>query len=410
MRPLFAIFFCAAVAFAQQKPGSITGSLRDAETKQPVRGIPLKVIRIRWLRGERVVEETQLVHSGDDGAFRIDAVPPGEYAILMGNPAPIAASPDTKVYPAILWPEGGEVDPIVVKNGENLDLGANDYAKVVPSRLIGPDCKGGEPTLQLTIQQSVGGGWFTLGKISQPGCGALSPLPPISQGRYRLNFMTTATAEPATGSEEILVRREEAAKVELHLEPPASFTGELTCDCAKNPALENPIILHLQSGQLSQNLPLIQFGVFSRPVILHDDIHAGDIHVDLRDLPPGLVVREIHRGDLSAEIILTDKPGALTGAVIGDSTTMPEKHAVLVRWPLPPDATYSEFRSSAVSAAGEFSFNGVAAGTYRAAVIGPEQWSRQDEPGVVAGWFTSAADIMIDEGETTAIRLEARKP
>jgi hypothetical protein len=242
MRTLLAICFCAAAAFAQQdvkltRPGSITGSLRDAETKEPARHIPLKLFRIRWLRGERVVEETQLVHSDDDGGFHIDSVPPGEYAILMGNTTPTAASSDNKIYPAILWPAGGEADPIVVKNGERLDLGANDYAKVLPSHLIGPDCKGGEPPMQLTLEQSIGSGWAELGKISQPGCGVLSPLPPISQGRYRLNFMTTQSPDPAAGSEEVLVRRGEDAKVDLHLVPPASFTGSLTCDCAKVPPL-----------------------------------------------------------------------------------------------------------------------------------------------------------------------------
>jgi hypothetical protein len=114
--------------------------------------------------------------------------------------------------------------------------------------------------------------------------------------------------------------------------------------------------------------------------------------------------------DLSAKIVFSDKPGALTGAATGDSRTMPENHAVLVRWPLPPDATYSEFRNSGLNAAGAFSFDGVAAGTYRAAVIGPELWSRQDEPGVVASWFTSADDITIAEGETRAIRLDVTIP
>ncbi|HEY4085656.1 MAG TPA: hypothetical protein VGM43_06940 [Bryobacteraceae bacterium] len=404
MRTLLAIFFCAAAAFAQQQSGSITGSLRDAETKEPVRRIPLKLFRIHWLRGERVVEETQLAHSSDDGGFHIDSVPPGEYAILMGDTTPTAASSGNKVYPAILWPDGGEADPIVVRNGERLDLGANDYDRVAPSRLIGPECKGGEPPMQLTLEQSIGSGWVELTKISQPGCGVLSPLPPISQGRYRLDFMTAQQPNPAAGTEEILVRRGEDAKVELHLEPPASFTGEITCDCAKNPALEKPIVLHLQSGPLSQSLSLAQFGPFSQPVMLHDDIH-----LDVRDVPPGLVVREIRTTDASAEIFLTDKPGALTGSATGDSKTMVENHAVLVHWPLPPDATYSEFRSSAVNAVGEFSFDRVAAGMYRAAVIGPEQWSHQDEPGVVASWFTSASDITIDEGKTAAIRLEAGK-
>jgi len=202
-----------------------------------------------------------------------------------------------------------------------------------------------------------------------------------------------------------MVRRGADAKVELHFEPPAPFNGELTCDCAKTPALSKPIVVHLQSGPLSQDLPLTQFGPFSQPVMLHDDIHVG-----MRDVPPGLVVREIKTGDASAEIVLADKPGALTGVATGDSKTMPENHAVLVRWPLPPDATYSEFRSAGVSAAGAFAFDGVAAGIYRAAVIGPEQWSRQDEPGVVASWFASADDIAIAEGETTAIRVEAKIP
>jgi len=405
MRPLLVICFCAAAAFAQQRPGSITGSLRDAETKEPVRHLPIRLFRIRWLHGERSVKETQLFHSDDDGGFRIESVPPGEYAILMGDTTPMAPSSDTKVYPAILWPDGGEADPIIVKDGENLDLGSNDYAKVAPSRLIGPGCKGGERPVQITIEQSIGSGWAELGKISQPDCGILTPLPPISQGRYRLEFMTTQGPEPAAGSEEILVRRGVDAKVELHLEPPAPFTGTLTCDCAKAPPLQNPIIVHLQSGQLSQDLPLTQFGPFSQPVMFHDDIH-----VDLRGLPPGLAIREMKTSDVSAEIFLTDNPGALTGSATGDLKTMPEKHAVLVRWPLAPDATYSEFRSAGVSAAGAFAFDGVAAGIYRAAVIGPEQWSRQDEPGVVASWFASAEDIAISEGETRTIHLEAKIP
>jgi hypothetical protein len=127
-------------------------------------------------------------------------------------------------------------------------------------------------------------------------------------------------------------------------------------------------------------------------------------------LPPGLVIRDIQTSDVSAEIVLTDKRGALTGSTTGDSKTMAENHAVLVRWPLPPEATYSEFRSSGVNAGGAFSFEGVAAGTYRAAVIGPEQWSHQDEPGVVASWFTLADDITIAAGETKAVRLDATLP
>jgi hypothetical protein len=387
------------------RSSSISGFLRDADTKEPVRRIPVRALRIRWMRGERIVEEAQLVLSDDDGGFHIDSVPPGEYAILLGNTTPIVASSEKKVYPAILWPEGGETDPQVVKDGEHLDLGAVDYAKVVPSRLIGPNCEGGERPVQLTIQQSVGGGWAAIGKISLPGCGVLSPLPPISQGRYRLDLMMMHPPDLATGSEEILVRRGEDAKVDLHPEPPAPFTGTLTCDCAKAPLLENPIAVQLQSGQHSQSFSLTQFGPFSQPVIFHDDIH-----VDLRDLPPGLVIKEIQTSDVSARIVLTDKAGALTGVAAGDSKTMPENHAVLVRWPLPQEATYSEFRNSAVNGAGEFSFDGVAAGTYRAAVIGAEQWSHRDEPGVVASWFTSADDIAIAEGETRAIRLEAKIP
>lgn len=383
------------------RSSGIAGFLRDAETKEPVRRVPVRALRMIWLAGQRRINEEQLILTDDEGSFRIDSLPPGEYAIMFGNTTPVSAASSKKVYPIMLWPEGDNA-PFLVKDGSNIDLGAIDYAKITPARFIGPDCEDHKQPVDVSISQNVGGGWFSLGKDSMPACGILSPLPAVSQGRYRLSFMRTL-GDFRMGYEEIFIRRGEDAHVRIQLSAPISLTGTMTCDCEKALVIENPIGLEAYSMEFASKVNLTQVGPFPQPLIV-----GNDYHVSIGNLPPGLALKDLRIDGASIAIVLTDKPAKLTGTV--DSKTALENHVVLAKWPLPQDSIYPEFRNAAVKEDGQFSLDAVPAGTYRVAAIGPVQWSLRGVPEVVAHWFTSGDEITLVENEIKVIRLEAKIP
>jgi hypothetical protein len=59
--------------------------------------------------------------------------------------------------------------------------------------------------------------------------------------------------------------------------------------------------------------------------------------------------------------------------------------------------------------AGRFTFSNLASGTYRVAAIGSAEWAYREEPGVVARWLTSAAEIVLSE-QTVTIEIESKAP
>ena len=77
-------------------------------------------------------------------------------------------------------------------------------------------------------------------------------------------------------------------------------------------------------------------------------------------------------------------------------------------WPLAPDTRYPDTFTADSDADGKFTFADLPPGKYRIIAVGDPEWARKEEPNVMAGWFTDAQEITLEERQMARVTVEAK--
>ena len=116
------------IALELPRAGVLTGRVRDAETRKPIPLLTAMALRLWWSRGKRQLTEERIAFTDDDGVFRLESLPSGEYVIEIENHRPDSAA---KKYPILLRPDADPdaLQASTVSAGSGLDTGTIDYAR-----------------------------------------------------------------------------------------------------------------------------------------------------------------------------------------------------------------------------------------------------------------------------------------
>jgi hypothetical protein len=117
--------------------GTITGRIRDVDTRQPVAGVPVRLRHYVYLPdGERSLEELGMTQTNDRGEYRLYFVTPMRYYIQaggplssrpIGGPARASANDTTGTYSAMFYPGNANVtDATIVDLKPGAEVGGID--------------------------------------------------------------------------------------------------------------------------------------------------------------------------------------------------------------------------------------------------------------------------------------------
>lgn len=401
----------------------IQGRVRDGDSLKAISKLTVRALRIFWVRGKLQLNEERIAFTDDEGAFRLEILPAGQYLVEVSKHTadPVADKESPKRYPILLWPDGNrDAQSIDLTSGSEFSTGTINYSRISLPRLhlkmVSATCPKEEAVYPISIDQFVVGGLLNRqGKAltcSTPiVVGALVP------GRYRLqsNFPFVTLIEAV----EVKLEEGTDTDVELKAVEPAPITGRVACDC-KTPLTDGwPMQVSLETAESEMILSVAKNGGFQAKMRF-----AGTARIDLKRLPPGMYVKQVlyngvDRGQFVSlsqnvptwlEITLSDRPAGITGTVTRDSKAASGDHFIVARWPLVPDAQSPYYVSAEIDAAGAFKISDLAPGTYRVAAVGPIEWARRNEPDAVAAWLKSAPKIGLSEDQIRTIALEARLP
>jgi Carboxypeptidase regulatory-like domain len=211
------------------RSAAIQGRVRDGDSLKAISKLTVRALRILWVRGKMQANEERIAFTDDEGAFRLEKLPAGQYLVEVSKHTADSADKESpKRYPILLWPGGNrDAQPIDLASGIEFSTGTINYSRISLPRLhlkiAQATCPKEGAIYQISIDQFVVGGLLnrqdTVLTCSTPMViGALAP------GRYRLQsrvrFLTLIEA--------VEVKLEEGIDTDLELkavEPAPSRAG-----------------------------------------------------------------------------------------------------------------------------------------------------------------------------------------
>ncbi len=406
----------------------IEGRVRDGDTKQAMTLLTVRALRFWWLHGTRQLKEERIAFTDDDGVFRLDTLPSGEYVIEIDKrTGGYEVNKDApKVYPILLWPgnDPGAGQVINLTASSAFNTGTINFTRLSLPRLhvkIAAAACDKRTAYQVALYENIGGALLKRRDVF-PQCAASMAVELLSPGRYRLQN-SAPLGLVSIASADIELKDGADADVELKAKDVLPLRGKIACDC-KEPLTADHRMLHIiperpeDGGMILDVVPDGSFQGRAFPF--------GTSRLEVKPLPKGLYIKQVRYSgadpglgqfvamnpDVAAwlDITLSDGDAAITGKAAKEGKPVRDSMAVIARWPLVPDAKAPYYERVAIDAAGAFQFSVLAPGTYRVAAIGPAEWVRREEPGVAAAWFTAASDIVLAESQTLTIAVEARLP
>jgi hypothetical protein len=327
-----------------------------------------------------------------------------------------------------------------VQGGVETDVGIIDYAKAEPASVRGSVTSGCHPENgnQILLYQILGGG-FVRQMSFFSACDGKPFSIPAAPGTYRLSvisvgfdfhstpmlaFQGAASAERTPrsfGTVEFHLADGENREVEMKIFEGGRITGRVTCEC-RTPLGAGPERTAVRFNPL-ENMGLVAAfdlnaeGTFEGwasmwgPVRaeflnLPQDLYVKKIAVDGRETGP--IVAAPTGARVSIEIVLSDSPATIAGTVVREDKPVARAHVVAVPWPMRMTDGYPDFASGETGDDGAFTIDKLAPGTYKVVSVGPLEWSRKDEPGVVETWPASGDDITLAAKESRRVRLELK--
>ncbi len=401
------------VALKLEPAAVLTGTVRDP-ADAPVQDATVRVLRrsYRESRRSHFILCPGVAHTDDRGEYRIAGVPSGSYLLRITPPQsakgfPQLYFPDTTDFRAAQW--------ITIASREirkvDFALRKGPVARI-RGRVLAPDGKTlGDLTIGLNPRQE------GPSDIAQAGF-----LVSAFQGRFELagvppgSYILSAAdkGQKFAAMQELEVRGDMDG-VFVKLAPGHQGRGVVYVEGGGAPALKG-ITVTLLPLDLPCCTP--HATVQEDATFVFDSLMPLHYAIAVENLPPGYCVRSIRLGgreiggvgfavesDASFTIALAAGGARLTGAVI-DAAGKPTGYAEVTLIPL--DAGIPTARNALADAQGNFSFDAVAPGRYKAlAWETPEdaRYLRAQDSDVLAPFAARASSVTLADGERQTVTL-----
>jgi hypothetical protein len=382
--------------FQMARTGELAGSVVDFETRKPVANLHVWAMQTRYSGRQRSAWPAgQAATTGADGRFVIQGLMPGDYVVQIRRTE--AAEHGLRLeftgkdletvehgYQETYWPGGGDMSaavPLAVGAGAQALVGEIVAKRVALYRIHGSVAAGGcapgeKISLAQVIRQYGADEHRILGELP---CGKDFLLVDKEPGTYWLNAAVSRGGRNLTGSAAVSVE-DKNAEAAIALEPGVTVEARVVVpEGSQKPDFQSIRLLLGPVGGTATG--------FDQPDppdadgrIRLADVPVRDYEVTVFLQPRSFYVKELrYNGSALAgrilslnagamahnlEIVLDDKPAAITGAVGDSDHRTANAYVRLVKCPL-SDATYRELIATVAGGDGRFQIGGLAPGTYR---------------------------------------------
>ena len=388
----------AEVKMYLAQPGRITGLVVDEETGKPIAKLHLRAARMNARLGGFEPGSTPAT-TDSDGQFAVTGLAPGEYAVeihpqfaqekrvLTQTPKDSpTAEPD---YEHTYWPGGHGADaalPVTVPSGATVHIGKLRVRKVpyyrVHVRILVAGCEAGEKLhVGESIQNGLGGA--TMHPLASAPCGKDLFVTGFSPGNYRLTLSMEGRAPEnlATASIPFSV-------VDRNFEVTAPLTRGVAIDgiflAEDGTNLPDLTKTRISLHAMDHWAPSMDVGMPVSPApdgkFRIEGVRLVEQMVYVTGLGPGNYVKEIRyngaalKGDVMTlesgamahklAIVIDDKPGAITGAVMNGDRPVSRPFVIARKWPPPSVPGPSGMAVARGDEAGQFRMGGLVPGDY----------------------------------------------
>ena len=381
------------------QPGRITGLVVDEETGKPIASLPLRAVRVNAMLGRFELGGTGVATNGE-GEFIVSGLAPGEYAVeiqaqaaqekrvLTQLPGNDATATD-RDYEHTYWPGGHGADaalPVTVPSGATVHIGKLRVRKVpyyrVHVRILVAGCEAGEKLhVGESIQNGLGGA--TMHPLASAPCGKDLFVTGFSPGNYRLTLSIEGRAPEnlATASIPFSV-------VDRNFEVTAPLTRGVAIDgiflAEDGTNLPDLTKTRISRHAMDHWAPSMDVGMPVSPApdgkFRIEGVRLVEQMVYVTGLGPGNYVKEIRyngaalKGDVMTlesgamahklAIVIDDKPGAITGAVMNGDRPVSRPFVIARKWPPPSVPGPGGMAVARGDEAGQFRMGGLVPGDY----------------------------------------------
>lgn len=424
------------VRFALSRNGEITGRVVDDETGMPIPNFQVRVMGVRYSRGEAIWLVGPASVTDEAGKFVSKDRSPANY---LAQVVPQTLSKEQLMtqfterdlqtvdtdYSNAYWPGGHGLDSVglvQLQPGGSASVGTIRVKKTsfyrVRVSIPSDKCAPGETMTvdaeMLQFERSVEG------KVP---CGGDFVLRDLQRGSYMLYLLDTEKAEHRKRVVMPFEVTDRNFDIKVSLMTGPDITGRVTiADGAKGPI---PTALKL----VLQTQGVIQFTDERQPVAPDADgnfrlseVPLARERVTVSGLGAGYYVKEMRYNGIaladnifttdggspsqSLEVVLDDKPATVSGAVTEGDKPVGKPYVVLVRWPASPENIFLAAKRATGDDNGQFRFTGLPPSEYRVLSVSPEIVPRLDEPGVLFRMLSGADTVNVDRGATQNLPLK----
>src|ERR1035437_963034 len=387
----------AEVKMYLAQPGRIAGLVVNEETGKPIAKLRVRAVRVDARMGGFALGGTDAT-TDSDGQFAVNGLAPGEYAVeiqaqaaqdkrvLVRLPAEDAAA--ERDYEHTYWPGGHGADaalPVTLGSGATVHIGKLPVRQVpyyrVHVRIPVSNCEAGQ-TLNVTESYPTGRG-TTQHSLAAVPCSKELIVTGFSPGTYGL-MLSTGGGTP----ESLATAFIPFSIVDRNLELTAPFARGVAVDGiflaedgTKLPDLANTRISLRATdhffASMDAGMPVLPTpdGKFRM-----EGVRPVEQIVGVYGLGAGNYVKEIRyngaaaSGDVVAlqagamahklTIVIDDKPGSITGAVMSGDKPVSRPFVLAMKWPPQAIRTLSGMAGARGDDAGQFRIGGLIRGEY----------------------------------------------
>jgi hypothetical protein len=328
----------------------LTGRLIDANGLPAARG-RVEAQRRAWLNGRWQFRTVSVGGANEQGEFRISRLPAGQYVLRAFPAGPMTVSfrdPSGPThymapayYPGVYEPAKARM--ISVASG--VEQGGFDFGPLlvplftVSGQVLSAEGQGAPAYCQVLLRPVDGFGEERVARYAaQTGEFSLADVAP---GRYRLMAYSAGTATIGTASRELEVTENDAAGLQLQLEPPFSVQGRAALQGGSLPLGAITVNLLPASPKVAAASPGLveEDGSFTIPLVGHDRyrvaVTSAQPNIYLRSVTAGGKPQPGHwidwtlGGPRQIGVLLANDGGRLEGAVAGGPGPAENVYAVL---------------------------------------------------------------------------------
>ncbi len=444
------------VDFSLPKGGVIAGRLVD-EVGEPVVGASVRVMRYRYVQGDKQLVPAGAAETDDRGEYRVWGLDPGDYYVNAvtrpllpgfggpggrggrggrgGGPGADAAGQNDESYAPTYYPGVASPNDALAltlgvseeKDGVNFGLLLVHTADL-SGHVMNP---GGVATTSGFISlrpegTSGGGGRGGRGgfgesygsRINWDGAFAIRNVPP---GRYVLDASSDDTGVQAYAMQPVTVSGIDVPDMMVLLQPGATITGTIKFDAAA-PSSDGPNARNVRitaiaadsneptvrlNSRVDQNSNFDLDGVPAGPHFIRD---AGGLRgwaleqvlVDGHDVTDTPVDLRSGQNLTGVTVVFTDRLTSVTGAVTDQSGQPVTDFTILA---FPADSTLWRAQSRQIMTArpdqtGKYQLQGLPPGDYYLTTVDPTEPGEWFEPDFLQAHVAAAAQLTLNAGDT----------